>query len=300
MIEQRKSVTFTRKPEWLRRGIPADPDFARMRILLGEGGLHTVCQEARCPNSGECFSQGTAAFLILGDVCTRRCRFCAVIQGTPGPLDPDEPRRLAETAARLALDYVVVTSVTRDDLDDGGAGAFAETIRAVREKLPGARIEVLIPDFLGDEAAIGKVLAARPDVINHNIETVARLYGRVRPQADYARSLELLGRVRLADPGIAVKSGMMLGLGEEPAEVGAALGDLYDAGCRILTLGQYLQPRREALSVTHYIPPGEFDAWRERALDMGFDRVASGPFVRSSYHAEASFNAPPAEVFAKP
>jgi len=263
-----------------------------MRTLLDDGGLHTVCQEARCPNSGECFSRGTATFLILGEVCTRRCRFCAVTQGTPGLPDPEEPHRLAEAAARLALDYVVITSVTRDDLADGGAGAFAAAIRAVRERLPVARIEVLIPDFKGAAAALGEVLAARPDVLNHNLETVARLYPEARPQADYARSLELLGRVRRAGFGIAVKSGLMLGLGETPAEVTAALGDLYDAGCRLLTLGQYIQPRRESLSVARYIPPEEFDAWEKSALAMGFDCVASGPFVRSSYHAEASFVAP--------
>jgi lipoic acid synthetase len=270
-----------------------------MGTLLGEGGLHTVCQEARCPNSGECFSRGTAAFLILGDVCTRRCRFCAVSQGTPEPPDPDESRRLAEAAARLGLDYVVVTSVTRDDLPDGGAGAFAAAIVALRGRLPAARIEVLIPDFLGDEAALGKVIAARPDVINHNLETVSRLYGTVRPQADYRRSLELLGRIRLAAPGIAVKSGLMLGLGEEAAEVDEALGDLFAAGCRIVTLGQYIQPRKEALPVVRYLPPGEFDVWRAKALAMGFAGVASGPFVRSSYHAEASFIAPSEGNFAK-
>lgn len=286
MAEEKRGGKYTRKPGWLRRGLPADPAYARLRSLLANGRLHTVCQEARCPNCGECFSRGTAAFLILGAVCTRRCRFCAVAQGGPLPPDPDEPRRVAETAARMALDYIVVTSVTRDDLADGGAGAFAETVRALRTRLPAARIEVLIPDFRGDAAGLRRVLAARPDVLNHNLETVARLYPEVRPQAVYARSLDLLRRVRIADPEIAIKSGVMLGLGERPAEVVEALRDLFHAGCRMLTLGQYLQPRKGALPVARYIPPWEFDAWRETALCMGFDRVASGPFVRSSYHAE--------------
>ncbi len=296
MTQGLKSERYIRKPEWLRRGIPDDPAFARMGTLLGEERLHTVCQEARCPNAGECFSRGTATFLILGEVCTRRCRFCAVTQGTPASPDPDEPRRLADAAARLTLDYVVVTSVTRDDLADGGAGAFAATIVAVRKRLPKARIEVLIPDFMGDEDALGTVIAARPDVINHNLETVACLYPEVRPQADYGRSLELLARVSRADPGIGVKSGMMLGLGEEPDEVETALADLLRAGCRILTLGQYIQPRKTALPVVRYLPPGDFEAWREKALAMGFDRVASGPFVRSSYHAEACFAGSPREL----
>jgi lipoic acid synthetase len=224
--------------------------------------------------------------MILGNTCTRRCRFCAVHQGEPPPPDPDEPRRVAEAAVQMSLDYVVVTSVTRDDLADGGARAFAETTRALRVRRPGIRIEVLIPDFRGDETALRTVLDARPDVLNHNLETVLRLYPEVRPQAVYARSLDLLRRVRIADPEIAIKSGVMLGLGERPAEVVEALRDLFHAGCRMLTLGQYLQPRKGALPVARYIPPREFDAWRETALCMGFDRVASGPFVRSSYHAE--------------
>ena len=286
MEQFRKPDPFLRKPAWLGRPLPSDPAFSRIRSLLEEGGLHTVCQEARCPNQGECFSRGTAVFLILGDSCTRRCRFCAVTQGTPERPDPGEPQRVAEAAARMSLDYVVVTSVTRDDLADGGAGLFAETIRLLRHRRPSGRIEVLIPDFQGDGAALRTVLDARPDVLNHNLETVARLYPEVRPQAIYDRSLELLRRAASLAPGIAVKSGLMLGLGERPEEVESALRDLLAAGCRILTLGQYLQPKRECLPVARYLPPAEFDAWRDVALGMGFAQVASGPLVRSSYHAE--------------
>jgi lipoic acid synthetase len=282
---------LVRKPAWLRRGIPADPAHARLSSFLEEGRLHTVCREARCPNCGECFARGTAAFLILGDLCTRGCRFCAVARGKPAPPDPDEPRRVAEAAARMALGHVVVTSVTRDDLADGGAGAFAETIRALRVRLPSARIEVLVPDFQGDDASLRTVIEANPDVLNHNLETVARLYPEVRPQAVYARSLALLRRVRRAGSGIFVKSGMMLGLGERPAEVEEALRDLFDAGCRIQTLGQYLQPGKDCLPVARYIPPDEFAAWRKFALDIGFERVASGPLVRSSYHAGELYDA---------
>lgn len=287
MIEQtRVQKKPIRKPDWLGRPLPSAPAFARVRFLLEAGGLHTVCQEARCPNQGECFSRGTAVFLILGDCCTRFCRFCAVSQGKPGPTDPDEPRRVAEAVGRMALDYVVVTSVTRDDLPDGGAGAFAETIRLLRVGRPSARIEVLIPDFRGDEAALRRVLDARPDVLNHNLETVARLYRTVRPQAVYGRSLELLRRAGALAPDLALKSGLMLGLGEDSDEVASALQDLLAAGCRILTLGQYLQPKRGCLPVARYVPPAEFDNWREVALRMGFAHVASGPLVRSSYHAE--------------
>jgi len=274
-----------RKPAWLRRGIPAAPAHARLRSLLDGDRLHTVCQEARCPNCEECFGRGTATFLILGEICTRRCRFCTVTQGIPQPPDLDEPRRVAEAAARLNLDYVVVTSVTRDDLADGGAGLFAATIRLLKDRRPGGRVEVLIPDFRGDEAALQTVLTARPDCLNHNLETVARLYPLVRPQAVYGRSLDLLRRASRSVAVPVVKSGMMLGLGEEPGEVEEALRDLLAAGCRSLTLGQYLQPNRDALPVSRFVPPEEFDWWREKALAMGFIRVASGPFVRSSYHA---------------
>jgi lipoic acid synthetase len=280
--QEEKSI---RKPDWLGRPLPSGPAFSRINSLLEDGRLHTVCQEARCPNRGECFSRGTAVFLILGDSCTRRCRFCAVTQGTPERPDPDEPRRVAEAAARMSLNYIVVTSVTRDDLADGGAGFFAETIRLLRARRPSARIEVLIPDFQGDEAALRTVLETRPDVLNHNLETVARLYPEVRPQAIYDRSLNLLRRTGSLAPGMAVKSGLMLGLGELPDEVESALRDLLGAGCQILTLGQYLQPKRGCLPVARFVPLGEFDGWRETALGMGFAQVAAGPLVRSSYHA---------------
>lgn len=285
-VLMKSDVYHIRKPAWLGRPLPSDPAFTRIRFLLEEERLHTVCQEARCPNQGECFSRGTAVFLILGDSCTRRCRFCAVTQGTPEQPDPGEPERVAAAADRMSLDYIVVTSVTRDDLADGGAGIFAETIRCLHARRPSARIEVLIPDFQGDEAALRTVLDARPHVLNHNLETISRLYRSVRPQAVYGRSLELLRRTGAIAPGVAVKSGLMLGLGECPEEVEKALRDLYDAGCRILTLGQYLQPKRACLTVARYIPPHEFDQWRKVALDIGFAQVASGPLVRSSYHAD--------------
>ncbi|MHB8909265.1 MAG: lipoyl synthase [Syntrophales bacterium] len=285
-MEIKRIETFVRKPAWLRKGTTSDPAFARLRTLLDAGRIHTVCQEARCPNCGECFAGGRATFLILGDLCTRGCRFCGVTPGEPEPPDPGEPRRVAEAAAAMALGYIVVTSVCRDDLADGGAAAFVETIRALRIRLPGARIEVLVPDFQGDAAALQRVLAERPEVLNHNLETVSRLYPEVRPRAVYARSLELLGRASRHHPAVAVKSGLMLGLGERPAEVEEALRDLLAAGCRILTIGQYLQAARGRLPVARYLTPEEFDAWRTTALGMGFERVASGPFVRSSYHAE--------------
>jgi len=285
-MKDRQTETFARKPLWLWRGLPTAPAHDRLRSFLDDWRLHTVCREARCPNCEECFARGTATFMILGNTCTRRCRFCAVHQGEPTPTDPDEPRRVAEAAVQMSLDYVVVTSVTRDDLTDGGAGAFAETIRALRVRRPGVCIEVLIPDFGGDETALRTVIDARPDVLNHNLETVMRLYPKIRPEAVYARSLELLRRVRRRATDVAVKSGLMLGLGESPAELEVALKDLLSAGCRILTLGQYLQARKDCLPVVRFVPPAEFDAWEKAALSMGFHRVASGPLVRSSYHAE--------------
>jgi lipoic acid synthetase len=281
----------TKKPPWLTRRLPSGPEYEKIRGLMKRGRLHTVCQEAKCPNIWECFSNRTATFLILGDRCTRNCRFCAVAHNPVEPPDPAEPMRVAKSVEKLGLAYVVVTSVTRDDLPDGGAGHFAKTIREIHRRIPEAVIEVLIPDFKGDAEALRTVLEARPQVLNHNIETVPRLYTAVRPGAVYTRSLELLGRVRTIDASIPTKSGLMLGLGETTAEIRQTLQDLLDAECRMLTMGQYLQPSKDHLPVARFVPPAEFDQWQKTAFQMGFSEVASGPFVRSSYHAKELFNA---------
>lgn len=280
-----------RKPPWLKRRIPAGTAYRKIPDLLRRGGLHTVCEEALCPNQGECFSRGTATFLILGDRCSRDCRFCSVAHGPSGPPDPEEPVRVADAVREMGLYYVVITSVTRDDLADGGAGLFARTIREIRERSPETLVEVLVPDFQGDADALHEVLGARPDVLNHNLETVPRLYPSVRPEAVYRRSLELLERVEAYDPAIPTKSGLMLGLGESPEEIDRTLRDLRRAGCDLLTLGQYLQPTRRHLPVRRFVHPDEFEEWRRVALDLGFAEVASGPFVRSSYRAEAFYQA---------
>jgi lipoic acid synthetase len=291
MTEAAKSPISIRKPDWLKRRLPTGEAFNQVRELIAAGKLHTVCQEAKCPNIWECYSHHTATFLIMGERCTRNCRFCSVSPGLPEPLDPDEPVRVAQTVERMGLKYVVVTSVTRDDLPDGGAAHFAATIVAIRRRVPGAEIEVLIPDFQGNRAALATVLEARPNVLNHNIETVPSLYPTVRPRADYRRSLELLRRSHEMAPSVPTKSGLMLGLGETPQELRQTLFDLRDAGCQILTLGQYLQPSPEHLPVEAYVPPDDFESWRKAALEMGFAEVASAPFVRSSYHAKESFRA---------
>lgn len=277
--------TQTPKPPWLRVRFPTGPQYERTRRLLHKGRLHTVCQEACCPNMFECFAKHTATFLILGEHCTRDCTFCAVKSGPLMPPDPDEPRRVAQAAAEMQLQYVVVTSVTRDDLPDGGAAQFAATIQALRASIADVRIEVLIPDFQGDPNALKTVLDAKPDVLNHNVETVPRCYPAVRPQALYERSLLLLQNAAEQAPHIPTKSGLMLGLGETDAEIHHMLADLRRVRVRILTLGQYLQPTPSHHPVTRYVFPEEFDQWRRTALDMGFDQVASGPFVRSSYQA---------------
>jgi len=277
------------KPPWLKKRLPAGQTYHKMFKFLRECSLHTVCEEAHCPNLGECFSKGTATFMILGDMCTRNCSFCAVGHGRPLPPDEDEPEMVAKAVKELGLRYAVITSVTRDDLPDGGAAHFAETIRCVKEGNPGTRVEVLIPDFKGSESALNVVVEARPDVINHNIETVPSLYPHVRPQAKYERSLQLLKRVGIMDHRIMTKSGLMLGLGEEPAEVIEAMRDLIDAGCRILTLGQYLAPSSAHHRVVRYLPPREFAEWEKKAYQLGFTGVAAGPFVRSSYHAADTF-----------
>jgi lipoyl synthase len=253
--------------------------------MLDELSLNTVCQSAKCPNRGECFSAGTATFLIMGDACTRGCRFCAVETRTPAPLDPDEPRRVGEAAARLGLRHVVITTVTRDDLPDGGAAHFVEVIRAVRAAAPGAALEVLTSDFAGRSRDVDTVAAEKPEVFNHNLETVPRLYADVRPGADYRRSLEVLARVRETQPDVPTKSGLMLGLGETPGEVVEVMADLLGRGVTMLTLGQYLRPSAAHLPVAEFVKPQVFAALSREAYRLGFTAVASAPFVRSSYHA---------------
>lgn len=275
-----------RKPAWLKRKIPSGTTYQDVHGILKKGQLHTVCQEALCPNMGECFSHNTATFLILGDHCTRNCRFCAVQHGNPIPLDSHEPERVAEAAQSLGLKYVVITSVTRDDLGDGGARHFAKTILAIRRLLPETLVEVLIPDLQGDWNALGTILSAKPDVLNHNLETVPRLYPVVRPEAVYQRSLDLLRQAKATAPGLPTKSGLMLGLGEEAQEIEGTLRDLLEVNCGILTLGQYLQPSPRHLPVKRFVPPAEFEEWKKKALKLGFNKVAGGPFVRSSYHAK--------------
>jgi len=275
-------MSITRKPEWLKKQFDPIAE-SRMTALLRSLSLHTVCEDANCPNRSECFKSRTATFLILGDVCTRGCRYCAVAKGAPAMLDPEEPQHVAEAAEKLELRHVVVTSVTRDDLPDGGADHFAQTILALRKRLPLSTIEVLIPDFQGSEEALLRVIKAKPDIINHNVETVPSLYPIVRPQADYARSLELLRRVKQA--GLYSKTGFMVGLGETRQDVLALIDDLVATGCDMLTIGQYLQPSRNHLPVVEFITPAQFDEYKEIALEKGIRFVASGPFVRSSYHA---------------
>jgi lipoic acid synthetase len=283
-------MTFQKKPPWLKRRLPSGPEFERTRRRLQQQNLHTVCQEAQCPNIFDCFSRLTATFLILGDHCTRDCSFCAVHKGPGRPVDSDEPRRVAAAALEMGLQYVVLTSVTRDDLPDGGAGHYARTIRALRRAMADVSIEVLIPDFQGDQAALMTVLNAGPNVLNHNLETVPRLYPEVRPQAHYRRSLALLAQASAGFPHIPAKSGLMLGLGETLDEIEQTLLDLRASGCRILTLGQYLQPSAAHYPVQQFITPETFDGLRAMAMGMGFDQVASGPFVRSSYHAKEIFH----------
>lgn len=274
-----------RVPPWLRVKVRKGHEGAETRRVLSACGVNTVCQAARCPNVGECFRTGTATFMVLGNVCTRDCRFCAVPHGRPAPPDPDEPRRVAEAAAQLRLDFVVVTSVTRDDLPDGGAAHFAATIKALRERLPQVSIEVLIPDFRGRRESLETVLAARPTVLNHNIETVRRLSCQVRPQADYDRSLTILATAKELAPDLPVKSGLMVGLGETDEEVYETLRDLRVVSCDLVTVGQYLRPSARQLPVDRYVPPEHFQRYEAWARDLGFAYAACGPFVRSSYHA---------------
>ena len=277
------------KPPWLKKRIPPFQDLQRVRSILNETDLHTVCEEARCPNLGDCFSRGTATFLILGKMCTRDCGFCAVEHDAPAPPDETEPERVGQAVKKMDLQYVVITSVTRDDLPDGGALLFAKTIRAIRVLNPMIKIEVLIPDLKGDLNSLKTVLKECPEVLNHNIETISRLYTEVRPQAGYQRSLDLLRRSKEGYPFIPTKSGFMLGLGETQEEVLELLRDLRGVECDFLTIGQYLQPRLDRLSVVRFIPPEEFEKYKKIGEGMGFKSVASGPFVRSSFHASEMF-----------
>jgi len=275
------------KPEWLKVRMPGGQNYARLKGLMRDQGLHTVCEEAHCPNIGECWEAGTATFMILGDVCTRACGFCAVTSGRPdGPPDPNEPKRVAYTVAQLGLTHAVVTSVNRDDQPDGGAAIFAETIRWIRRLSPGTSIEVLIPDFVGNWDALSTVLVAAPEILNHNTETVPRLYAGVRFKARYQRTLELLERAGMHDPRPITKTGLMLGLGETRDEVLEVMRDLRAVEVDVLTIGQYLRPTLKHLPVVRFVSPAEFDQFREDGRALGFKHVESGPLVRSSYHAE--------------
>ena len=278
---------FLRKPDWIRVKAPSTPEVIRLKKTLRKQSLHTVCEEANCPNLGECFSKGTATFMILGNVCTRRCPFCDVAHGRPDAVDENEPAKLAATISSMHLRYVVITSVDRDDLRDGGAGHYVKCITAIREKSPQTRIEVLVPDFRGRmDTALDILSKCPPDVMNHNLETVPRLYREVRPGADYEWSLTLLKEFKQAHPDVPAKSGLMLGLGENFDEVVAVMRDLREHDCDMLTIGQYLQPSRHHLPVSRYVEPDEFRQYSKLGEEMGFANVASGPLVRSSYHAD--------------
>jgi len=281
------TVTPQRKPAWIRARTPNSPAVAQLKAVLREHNLHTVCEEASCPNLGECFSHGTATFMIMGDICTRRCPFCDVSHGRPDPLDVNEPANLAKTIAAMKLKYVVVTSVDRDDLRDGGAKHFVDCIQAIRGASPTTTIEVLVPDFRGRmDVALSILNAAPPDVFNHNLETVPRLYKQVRPGADYQWSLQLLKNFKQQHPDVPTKSGLMLGVGETNEEILQVMADLLAHNCEMLTLGQYLQPSKHHLPISRFVTPDEFAELGAKAREMGFKNVASGPMVRSSYHAD--------------
>jgi lipoic acid synthetase len=285
-LNRETPVERSGRPEWLKVRVRATPELEAVARTVRERGLHTVCASAACPNLNECWSRGTATFMIGGNHCTRRCGFCDVTTARPTALDAREPERVADAVAALGLRFAVVTQVARDDLPDGGAAQMAATVRAIRARCPGVGVEVLIADYKGDEAALRTVLDADPDVLNHNLETVERLQRKVRPAAGYVRSLGVLRRAGELRPDIPTKSGLILGMGEREPEVEQALRDLRAAGVTLLTLGQYLRPSPDHLPVDRWVPPAEFDAWRDRALALGFRDVASGPLVRSSYHAE--------------
>ncbi len=280
-----QSNGYLRKPSWLIKKIERSPATCQVKHLLRDLGLNTVCEEARCPNLSECFGRSTATFMIGGDRCTRRCHYCDVATGRPAPLDPLEPQRVAEAAHRLGLKYVVVTAVARDDVPDGGAAHFAATIRNIRRRLPDAQVEVLIPDFKGRPEALQTVIDAGPDVLNHNIETVRRLFKTVRPQGSYDRTLQLLDRAKALAPNIPTKSGFMVGLDETDEEIFATMRDLRAAGVDFVTVGQYLQPSKQHVSVAAYIPPDHYAEYRRYGQQLGFRATFAGPFVRSSFHA---------------
>ena len=278
-----------RKPDWLKVRFPAGPNYARIDRLHREQGLHSVCRSAACPNQGECWEQGTATFMVLGNHCTRDCRFCNVAHATPLAVDPGEVARVADAVAELALDHAVITSVTRDDLADGGAAHFAAVVQAIRQRRPACRVELLIPDLQGNRQSLQTILSARPDVLGHNLETVPRLYPEARAGAVYQRSLDLLAAADQFAPERPTKSGLMLGMGETGDEIRDVMQDLRQVQCRMLTLGQYLQPTRAHRPVERYVEPAEFDALRQFGLELGFAHVEAGPLVRSSYHAAEQF-----------
>ena len=286
MSEERVGVAHERKPPWLKVRFPGGENYIRLKGIMRAGRLHTVCGEAHCPNIGECWEAGTATFMILGDTCTRACGFCAVKSGRPGAIDVMEPIRVANAVREMGLRHAVVTSVNRDDEPDGGASIFAATIRWIRRLSPGTSVEVLIPDFLGNWDALGTVMAVGPEILNHNTETVPRLYRRVRPKGRYERTLELLRRAKELDPEAVTKSGLMVGLGETKHELLMVFADLVDQGVDVLTVGQYLRPSAKHLPLVRYYHPEEFAELREEALALGFRHVEAGPLVRSSYHAE--------------
>ena len=279
-------ATARRLPEWLKVKAPGSMGYLELRQLVKSEGLNTVCEEAHCPNIGECWDRGTATFMVLGDICTRACSYCAVKTGAPNTLDLEEPARLAETVERLGLRYAVITSVDRDDLPDGGAFIFAQCINQIRKRLPSCKVEVLIPDFQGDVDALASVMDAKPDTLNHNIETVRRVFSRVRPKGDYDMSLELLSNAKRLDTEAVTKSGMMVGLGESWNEILETMQDLRAVDCDLLTIGQYLRPSDKHAPLARWYTPGEFEELRREGEQLGFRHVASGPLVRSSYHAD--------------
>ncbi len=297
-MESASPATRSRLPAWLKVTMPGGPGYLELKRLMQSQELHTVCEEARCPNIGECWGRGTATFMILGDTCTRRCHYCAVATGRPQGLDLLEPGRLAETVRRLGLRYCVITSVNRDDLPDGGAFIFAACINRIRANSPGCKVEVLIPDFAGSREALARVMDAGPDVLNHNIESTRRIFPRVRPKGDYQRSLSLLAQVKELSPGAVTKSGIIVGMGETRDEVVATMQDLRQVDCDLLTIGQYLRPSPRHLAVDRFYHPDEFGELAQTGRELGFKHVASGPLVRSSYHADEQHSAaafPPAD-----